>query len=71
MDLGHLYGLKCQYDDALQLNQEALDEVHSDIAHARCAVMLRMLQAPQLSSILRAMGEIYLGQYSNQITNGG
>jgi len=63
--LGHLYGLKGKHDDALQLYQEALDEVRSDIAHASTP----RLQG-QLSRILTVTGQIYISQYNSQITNG-
>ena len=65
VDLGHLYGLICKHDDALQLYQEALDEVRSDIAHASTP----RLQG-QLSRILTVTGQMYISQYNSQITNG-
>jgi len=52
-------------DDALQVYQEAMEEVRSDIARA---------STPQLqghiSKILTTTGQMYISQYRSQITNG-
>jgi len=64
IDLGQLYSFMRKKDNTLQLYQEALDEVRCDIAHASI-FQLQML----LSSILSAMGQLYIIQYNSQITN--
>jgi len=54
-----------KHDDALQVYQEALQEVRGDIAHASTP----QLQI-QLSKILTAMVKMHVSQYSSQIING-
>ena len=65
VDFGQLYGLMHKHDDQLQVYQDALQEVRGDIAHASTPQLQR-----HLSNILSAMGQMYLGQYRSQITNG-
>ena len=55
----------CQHDGELQVYQEALQEVRGDIAHASTSQL-----DIQLSRILTTMGQMYISQYSSQITNG-
>jgi len=62
---GQLSGLMCKNDDALQVYQQALQEVRGDIVHASTP----QLQI-HLSSILSAMGQMYISQYIRQITSG-
>jgi len=61
INLGQLYGFMQKHDDALQVHQEALQEVRADIAHA---------STPQLPRILTPMGQMNISQYNSQITNG-
>jgi len=65
IDLGQLYGSMRKHDDELQVYQEAMEEVRSDIAHASTPQLQK-----HLSRILTTMGHMYISQYQSHITNG-
>jgi len=65
INLGEIYNLRHKNDDALQVYQEALEEVRSDIAHASTPLLQTYLW-----SSLAAIGGTYVKQHNRRMLDG-